>query len=170
MSAPTELQPAPKGKRTADDADYEPPLDDEGEGEEDSEESEWSDVDSDNLLGDEDEEDEDAADKGHLKSRRDCWKALVHPWQRLGYFLESGTRFSIIERDGFYVVKKNSKQGSNYLLNKAKLFEENGFHWSDYRSRWQRPVADGVHDLVSWKPEGFQHKTEGQRDMFDDFE
>lgn len=159
MSAPTSAS----NKRKVENDDYVP----EDEDEEDESGSEWSDANSDDLTDGDD--DDDQQERGHRKARREVWKSLHHPWQRLGYFLESGTRFSIIEKDAFYVVKKNPKQGPNYLLNKAKLLEENGFVWSDYRNRWQKPISDGVHDLVSFKPEDFVHKIDGQLDVFDDF-
>jgi hypothetical protein len=177
MSAPTPVDPTTtakgKGKRTVDDEDFEPPMDDESEGEDADSGSSWSEVESDDLSGEEEEEDyeddEQAKKRRHRKARKEVWRGFTHAWQRLGFFLEAGNRFSVVEKHGYYVIKKHPSKGENYLLNKCKLLEENGFWWSDSRQRWQLAIAKGKHDPVSWKPEGFVYKTDGQLDVFDDF-
>lgn len=180
------MPPAPK--RKANDADYDPlaPQEDEDDllEEEDAEndrsgtDSEWSDVESDDLSGDSDAEiygtsgvssrQEDNL-KGHKKERREIWKSLQEPWMKIGYFLELGDRFAIVEQGAFYVVVRDPKQKPGYLGNKAKLLEENGFGYSERQHRWQKKISDGKHDLETWRPVGHSYDKAFFKDEFDEF-
>tara|TARA_B100000497_G_C7535385_1_gene324389 strand:- start:87 stop:656 length:570 start_codon:yes stop_codon:yes gene_type:complete len=135
--------------------------------------SDWSEVDSDGLsVVSEDEGDTTASlvvAKCHSKERRQVWNSFPESWMKIGYFLELEDRFSIVEREDFYVVVRSPKQRAGYLGNKAKLLEENGFHYSNHRHRWQKPISEGKHDLETWRPIG--HSYEADKTLFlDEFD
>jgi len=139
--------------------------------------SEWSEADSEDLSGDSDAEGKDAAgtssrledNKSHKKERREVWQSLQEPWMKIGYFLELGDRFSIVERGAFYVVVRDPRQKPGYLGNKAKLLEENGFVYSEQYHRWQKRISEGKHELETWRPVGHSYDKAFFKDEFDEF-
>ena len=188
------MEPARKRKapvRNAQDPDFDPAAHQDQEDDLPEEEtagdacysdydSDWSDADSDDLSGDSDAEKQDAAGTSsvqddnltsHKKERREVWQSLQEPWMKIGYFLELGDRFSIVERGDFYVVVRDPKQRPGYLGNKAKLLEENGFGYSERLHRWQKRISEGRHDLETWRPFGHSYEADKTffKDEFDEF-
>lgn len=113
---------------------------------------------------------EASGDRDRKRERRDVWKSFDQPWMKISHFLEMGDRFSIKENGDFYVVVRNPKQKPGYLAHKSGMFEENGFIYSEYHRRWQKPKRDGLHDLETWRPLGHSYEAEtGCKDVFDEF-
>ena len=65
--------------------------------------SEWSDVDSDCLSDFELPEVGSSVLKetAHSRERREVWNSFKEPWMKVGYFMELGNRFSIVEKGLF---------------------------------------------------------------------